>query len=242
MPLVLNTPFKSLSYQDLILSTPGVTVEGYWRGENEGGLNMTDISTNGHDITRPASTSNEIGEVGGAIRWNGGISQQGYHDNPSFGAGKFLTGWSIEAWIKTYPFDYGTPFPILFVYGAGTGSAFQATFKNLALDLTNYQLEINNKGVVGTTGYIGTIGVWEHVVMTWTTTPSDVGKIYLNGVEVFSGVISDNVNTTFDTTITMGGAQASFASECAFDEVVLYDGVISATDVAAHYNAGLAAG
>jgi len=241
MPIITNRPFISAAYDQLILSTPNVDVEGYWKCDNEGGLTMTDSSGNGRHLTRDASTGYVAGQVNEAVNWNGGISKQAYNNSVSFGAGRLTDEWTIEGWVNPTLFSFGTYWPIVYVQGAASSSSLQLGIgQPNFLSADPFSLQINNKGVVGTASQVGSLTGWHHVVGTWTNVGADTGKIYYDGTEVLSTSIGDNGNTAFDT-INVAGVQASFTFDGGMDEVVLYNGAMAPADVAKHYAAGLAA-
>lgn len=240
MPIVIANPSIPVTYSSVIIGTTSATVMGYWSGDAEVGLTMTDLSGNGYDLTRHVDSSSITGQVNEAIGFNGGISKQASGSGFSIPAGTFVTnGWSAEAWVNPGTFNYGIYWPMPYAFHSGNSS-------NIAMEIAQpnflssdpFRIQVNNGGVVATTGNIGSLTGWQHIAVTWNPTGT-LGKIYLNGSEVLSSIVGLSGNTTFDS-IAIGGKQANFAFNGGVDECVLYDGVLSGADVLAHYNAGIA--
>lgn len=239
MPIVIANPSIPVTYSSIILGTASATPIGYWSGDVEAGLTMTDLTTNGYDLTRPADTDSVTGKVNEAISWSSGVTNNAaIITSTSFAAGTFTTtGWSAEAWVYKDDFSAGAVIPMIRVYNDGGTEYFKMGVQQLGGG-NPYKIQLNNSGVVATTGNLGSLGSWEHIAVTYNISTT-TGKIYLNGSEVLSGGVSDSGDTTVYDTIVVGADPGAEGFRGDIDELVVYDGVLSAADVLAHYNAGI---
>jgi len=245
MPIIFTQPSIAATYSSIILGTTSATPIAYWSGDNELGLTMTDLTGNGYDLTRPADTNRIVGQVEQAVQWyTGGVNDYatGGIGAESFPAGTFTTtGWSAEAWVNPTIFSVGIFFPIVRVYDNGGIAHFKMGIAQPNFGSSDpFKIQVNNSGNIVNSGNVGSLTGWQHVAVSWNKS-TGTGKVYLNGSEVASSSLPDSGDTTTHDTILMGCETSSSGYKGGFDEVVLYDGILSAADVLAHYNAGVAA-
>jgi len=222
----------------------------YWR-LGDAGPTADDATGNGHAGAADFANDLSFGAAGLVPAETGdGALQLGGFDRvivPGFekiGA----TGYSAEYWVKldAYPTDCcaslvsdGIPsgqfFMMNYLIGPGQGTTGTIrphySFGNTPLSLT------------GTT--VLALDTVYHVVTTWDASNpnNNNGKIYINGVETFTGNVTGNVpapGTTGAHDVYLGrDGRENRPSNFVLDEVSLYDYPLSAAQVADHYNTGI---
>jgi len=241
MPIIFTQPVSPVTYGSIILGTTSATPIGYWSGDAELGLTMTDLTGNGYDLSRPVDTTLMIGQVNQAVQWySGAVGDSANITSTSFPAGTFTTtGWSAEAWVNPTVFDQGIYFPMIHVYDDVGLPTFSMGIAQPNFGSSDpFRIQVNNSGIVVNTGNVGSLTGWQHIAVSWNKSTT-TGKVYLNGVEVASSNIGNSGDTTTHDTIVVGADGASSGYKGGIDELVVYDGVLSPADITAHYNAGI---
>jgi hypothetical protein len=202
---------------------------GYWRFGEPSGPTALDSSGNGNDGTYLGGPSLGVpgalaGDPDTAVRLDGVNDTVRVPDDSTLDVGNTFTA---EGWIKrtstTKVHELMNKSFQLTVMGAANGN----------------QVFLRKPGVstiARTTGGIGT-GAYHHIAVTKNGSGPGSVKFYIDGalapsVDVSAAqVIVDN-----NTLLTFGAAGSTSAD---YDEFAIYDGVLSATRIKAHYDAAV---
>ena len=230
MPLVLTTPYRSQSYQDIILGTTSATVIAYWPFDGD----ALDATGNGYDLTKHPNATYVTGQVEQGMEFPVNVSGQATGSH-SF-ASNFFDDWSAEAWVYVDA-EPGTFKPIISLYGVGPRYEFNLiTGSNFPNGPAKLQVNIN--GAVYNSSNVVPLDTWTHVAMSSELNVGGGINVYVNGSGPTSiGGTSNDFDGSSSTYV--GGFPGNTPIDGIYDEVVLYQGIISAADVLAHYNAGL---
>jgi len=211
---------------------------GYWRlGESSGTSAADQTSTN----TGTYSGGYTLG--GNSSLWNDtntSVAFNGSSGKVTTGVTSLPTGTSartVEAWIKPLNSGGGA------IYSENT-SGQQFEFLDYTWSGTTYLFtdSVNSNNNVTMSGAeIPPVGVWSHVAFVFDG-GSGQWHYYLNGALVKSGSFGTALNTATLSSATIADrVQYSVPFPGSIDEFAIYPSALSATRIAAHYNAGRAA-
>jgi len=203
----------------------------YWSFNEGSGLVAEDSSGSGNDLTlsnMDSTTSHIVGQVSSKA-----VALDGVNDTlfRSSSTGIQSSAFTFSGWVNCheaycYVVRFGNR---VSNRGWAIGVASEVTFS-----------PTGTGGSVSTSGANISQGVWYHIAVTYTT--SNV-NIYVNGVSRYSGNTGDivfdgskllNFGSDYDT----GYSPPSNNSETQidYDEVRIYDRVLSGGEITAHYN------
>ncbi|HXE44379.1 MAG TPA: LamG-like jellyroll fold domain-containing protein [Conexibacter sp.] len=204
---------------------------GWWRlGETSGtsAANMAGGSAGtyagGATLNQPSLLATDM--VNRAVAFNG---SSGRVSVPSSTALQFTNAFSLEAWIKP------------------TSLPASGAFRSVLTKAESYSLQFNGPRMEFTVIQSGTrrrlqapsgalvAGGTYHVVGTFD---GSTQRLYVNGVQVASAALSGSATRTANTLFigSWDGGSEFFAGT--IDEPAVYNAVLSAAQVAAHYRAG----
>lgn len=222
--------------------------KGHWKFDENTGTSTADASGNGNTGTLSTfGTGNPTwatGNIGSALTFDAA------DDVVTVGSGATLDDLpaiTIAAWIKPNTVGEGGS-PGRIVHKGTTTSptagwqfVTQAT-NSIAFAVDHGTTDLNRVSAANALGT--TLGVWKHVVVTWTGSATATNiKLYVDGVE-----------TAYSTTTDGGAARVSDAASSVFigndntgvrtfdgalDDVRIYNRVLSSTELTAIRNAGL---
>lgn len=166
-----------------------------------------------------------------------GTSDTSTGDDEDFGGTSDLT---IETWFRASSLSPGSTQTL--VIGPKTTGA-----------VITWHLYLNTSGAIGldvrnsggttatVTSSVLTINTWYHVAGTWT---GGTLLLYVNGSQIASTALSGSLPTALDTGTFMqvGDSVSAGKVTVQFDELAIYRTALSATRIAAHYEAGTARG
>lgn len=227
-------PVISPSYSDLILAD---SPAGYWRFEETSGTTAADSSGNGEDLTILEAALNAsaiIAEGGLAASFSGGATSHAtlVSGTPIIADG--ATSFSLEIWVEIASATSGTQYIMSYpeASGGSNGTDFRVTSANVFFDV------VTAGGGLKTVTHSGGIpnDTPTHLVLTY-----DGANIrgYYNGVAETPVAQTTGLNAA-STEINIGrfgSFGAHFVGRC--DEAAMYTSVLSASQVLAHYNAGI---
>lgn len=244
MPIVIANPYTAPSYQDTILATSSATVIAYWPYNSLDAGVTPDVSGNSYDLTRNTSSIEldgvikRVGLASMELLGNSGgaplYSNQHLTRAQSFSSG-FFNEFSVETWI--YPsFDPNTARYILM----GTRVDNQPAFGLTLVNGNNFpsgppEVQIRVGAAAGGTNVTIPLNTWSHVV--GTSSNSSGWKLYVDSVLIESN--TPLAASTPDST-NLGAGSDYFGNDglgSNIDEMVLYQGILSQTDITSHYNA-----
>jgi hypothetical protein len=209
---------------------PGLV--SWWRAENNA---LDAVGTNHGTLSNGVSFA--AGEVGQAFLFNNTNQDVKVFASPSLNVGAG-NGLSIEMWIK--PTDLVNPRPLAewndgSTYGAhfwinasgGPGSLY-ANVRDT--NLTDH--------IFYSAGGLLSSNAWQHVALTYDRT-SGAAQMFLNGAVVASVNLGLFVpRTGVDLHLGYRPTPGTYSYQGLLDEPALYNRVLTATEVAALYNAG----
>jgi hypothetical protein len=205
----------------------------WWPGEG----NANDI-VGGNNGVPTGGVTYAAGKVGQSFVFNGSTSYITVPASPSLDIGATGSGITIEGWINPVSSDENAPI-VEWDSSSTDGLQFWVQqplwlFANLEDTGGNPHLIYSANGAVAT-------NVWQHVALTYDKT-SGVTVIYLNGtVLVTTNLGSFTPQTTYPLNIGRRTGQPVGLNDTfngGIDELSLYNLALSASEIAAIYNAG----
>ena len=236
--------------QDGCVPVPSGAV-AWWPGEGNA-LDLVD----GHNGTVASGTTFVSGKVGQAFNFNGSTGHMRVLDD---GTGTLLDGFSeltVDAWIK--PTSIGWPNPD----SGGFTSAIVSKQDSTKANGVSYSFQLENGKLrfvilqtlnpVSKIGAVSTgdipIGSWSHVAGVWRS--GTQVELFVNGAQVSASTISEGPTPTIaadnDVPVNIGRIESfsgTFVGPAGFfdgliDEVEIFDRGLSASEIAAIYEAG----
>ena len=181
--------------------------------------NTNDLSGNNNHLTNNNATltSDRSGNTNTAYAFNGTNS---YLEGPkTLGNLTTTTELSVSFWAK------------------GNAGAFISKYWNL--DFTRSSFSVGNNRISGDgTNYLDYVGSnssdWKHYLVTYKA-GSNNSKIYINGTLVTQGTLNLNSSSSTLTPFTIGSVWSSPENYLngSFDELAVFDRVLTATEIAA---------
>lgn len=220
-----------------LCAPPSAGLVGWYRAED----NINDSSGLGLNGSLQNGASYSNGKVGRNFLLDG---VNDYVDLPDVPANSPTTAVSLQAWIK--PRSIGTGQAIISNLNASNdnGTYHFVLQSDGSLQLSVYQSTTIYRAAVTAPNVISP-NVFQHVAATFDTS-NQAMRIYVNGVSLPVTILYSNVTSLFDVathprigayTIT-GSFGAPFNGE--IDEVQIHNRALSASEIAAIYNAGSA--
>ncbi|AOX01713.1 hypothetical protein BJP34_21745 [Moorena producens PAL-8-15-08-1] len=210
-------------------------LDGFTYDETTGALSFegTQIATLENPVDFDINTSIEIKD--NALRLDGNddyVEMSTFNNFPT-------TEITLEAWFNR---TETTATPTLFSYGVSSNDNELLLSENSA-----GKLEILLGGETLSTGISIPDEDWHHWALTWRRSDGQV-LLYLDGIEVYSGIISQGVQIETGGSFVLGQKQDSvgggFDTSQAYtgeiDEVRVWNTVRSAAEISANYNQTLA--
>ncbi len=219
--------------------TPPSDLISWWPGEG----NADDIvsGNNGSPVGKLSYTN---GEVGQAFQFDGSTSYIPVPASPSLNIGATGSGITIECWVKPYHLGPvgAAGLPIVEWDSSstdGTALWFEASYQLFA-DIKDTS---NNAHVIQTAANTISTNSLQHVAVTYDKA-SGAAMLYINGVMAVSNNIgSFTPQTTYPMNIGRRTGQPIGDGDTfsgLIDELSLYNRALSASEIAAIYNAGSA--
>jgi len=219
-----------------------VGVHAHWHLNESTGLVVPDSSGNGRDGNMINMTAIKwiSGKLGNALNFDGA------NDYVDFGAtvGDFQNNqpWTIECWFRTT--STNTQFLIAKQRSTGSARGYNLRSQNgfLQIRIVNTGGLVNGIAVNNTTQAIND-GLWHHAVWTYDGSLTAAGNnLYIDNVLVPLVVAQDNLSATILNLFpfqlaSRDGVNNPFTGD--LDEVVVYERVLDAAEVAFRYNSGV---
>lgn len=229
-------------YKILVDSVFPSYIYGHWKLNESSGIAASDSSwhlRNGTLVNNPIWI---VGKLSNAIRFSGLIPVQ-YVDLGNIASFERTNSFSIEFWMSTI--QIGGPNHIIArMENAGD-------FRGWAIRSFNGSLEFTLSSVFNAPGQsllrirtnnFYNDGSWKHVVITYDGSSSPTGTIvYVNGVVQVCTTIVNNLTSTIINAVNLrfGSRDGSgFRYIGDLDEVVIYNKVLSLSEVLYRYNSG----
>ena len=228
-----------MSYSTTVLAD---SPTAYWKlDETTGATQFADSSGNSHPATisgTPTYTTTYKVDVG-STQFNG--TQYGSVASGAwFGS---LTSFSVEAWFSTTAFT-GRSFISYDNSGASPGTATRVFQFYESNGLVVFLPLMSSGSYVTLTSPTSTYndGIWHHAVGTWDGTTA---RLYIDGSQVASAALSGTTTSGGGQPILIGTGSnngvGNFNQYSGYlDEVAIYTTALNATQVSAHYTAGVA--
>ena len=221
-------PVVAPSYSQLVLADAAV---GYWRFGEPSGTTAFDETTNDNDGVYTNGPQLQVpgalaGDLNKAVRMDGVNDTVRVADDNSLDVGNTFTA---EGWIKRSSTAQthtmmAKGFQIV-VMNAGSGSQVWLRKPNVST------IARTNAGVGA--------GAYHHIVVTKNGSGAGAVKFYIDGAPV--AVVDVSAAQVIQNTTGVLGFGSGASSPADFDEFALYDGVLTATQIQAHYVAGVGA-
>lgn len=227
---------EASTYSDLVLSDAPVS---YWRlGETSGTTVVDEKALNPGTYTGVTlgATGAILGDTNKAATLAGTATSyalmSGVKSFPS-------TTVSVELWMNSPSTTVeGTPFGYHTSVSGNTNDLILYNYNNLAIYVN---------GAAVSTGVKLNDGVWHHVVVTWRSSDG-AAELFKDGVSAWTGTLAAGATLVGSGTIMLGQEQdclggcldAAQAFLGVMDEVALYNKVLAADRVLAHYQYGRA--
>jgi hypothetical protein len=211
------------AYSDLILATSGLL--GYWRLGEGAGTNVVDAfgSLDGTSVNATLGATGAIfGDADTAYTFNGTTAYATLTNDATLQ----LTTGSMEFWMKQG------------VFGG---------FGGVCLKQFSYNIFSNEDKVIlydfGTDTIRDTLvtvsdNAWHHVVLTFQSGVSDGTLIYVDGALELTTSFTQTSEVSA-VSIGAGSPAGDQKRPGSLDEVAIYSGILTAVQVAAHYDMGV---
>lgn len=225
------------AYYNLIIATPGL--HAFWPLDELTGTVAEDVGPSGYDGVY--TNSPILGQAGKIHRATAFAGSTNFIDLPDAFVDA-LSDITLEAWVYWY----------------GTGALWQRIFE-IARNTTEYFFVTPNggAGVLGlgaaitiggaageqrlSTGTNLASGAWKYVVVTLK---DDLGTLYLDGAPILTNPAMTVDPSDLATTVSNFIARSVFTADPRFegkiDSPAVYSRALTAPEVLAHYNAGIA--
>jgi len=196
----------------------------YWRMDEESDDKVVDSANSNHLFPERFPLDRTSGMIAGGIELH--QESQLYSDKPGLDCSENAPGVTVEAWV--YPRAMDIAYRHLLSVGSwGIMRGLNGRWQ-VAPNSTSPSQNVE-------TGFPVVIDSWQHVAAVFTP---EVGvRFYFNGEEF----ISDGLRAGwYDVPIRVGLYAGTPSIEGVLDEMAVYQGLLSAEEIAAHYNDGLA--
>lgn len=218
-----------MSYQSEVLAD---TPLGYWHLDETSGTTITDSSGNAHNGTI-TTVSSAAGRVGTALSVINSRSNGVTVANASW---INVTQFSVECWI--YPTNTTSATRCIVMRAddvqSASGQGWQLSYDESSKKITFTVLSGSSVLTCAGTANAMQLNNWYHLV---GTSDAATMRLYVNGVEVANAASAACNTPATPLTFGMPGVASARYLGGRIDEVAFYSGALSATRVAAHYNA-----
>ncbi len=214
------------SYQSLISTTPGLA--GYWRLGELGGTVACEVTGRNDGVYRGGFALGSAGGLAGdqdtAAGFDGSTGYVSVPDGPSLSLGD---SFSVEAWVKRGSL-YGRNNQVIASKQTGSWALMFDPRSRLVLRRSNFgDVATSTTGIADTTR-------WHHVVATKAGASV---HLYVDGVDV-TGPVSNETMVDNTRSLVIGQSSATAFLRGGLDEVAVYAGALTPSQVTEHYRAG----
>jgi hypothetical protein len=213
-------------YQGLISSTPGLA--GYWRLGELAGTSACEVTGRSDGAYRGGSALGASGALSGdsdtAARFDGSTGYVSVAHKPSLSLGDSFT---VEAWVKRASLGGGSNQVIASKQGRSWALMFDPRNRLVLRRPKVAAVATSNTAVLDTTR-------WHHVV---ATKAGGSVHLYIDGAEV-TGRVSNQTMVDNAKPLVIGQTSDAAFFRGAIDEVAVYAGPLTPSQVIDHYRAG----
>ena len=225
-------------------------------------LDETSGTTAANSATTGGTYEGTFDTVGGPITVNqtsfpeGGTAYD--FDGGFIGAASALTNsldeWTVEAWVNYDPAKSSRSNFLSNDQGGWNNDVLIGIGPEAGNEVSGGSVGVVQQGAPGTTrdaaGAVLAANEWHHVVLTGSTTAGEL-TVYIDGLfagsdtDLVNGAIFNGADGIGAANLTIGAARPNSADagyrpyDGLLDEVAVYDSVLNATTILAHYNAGI---
>jgi hypothetical protein len=211
---------------------------------------VTSYHLNGGDSAYDSSPNGNTGTIYSAswttgLRTSGGLSYGLSFDNndyvnvPDSNSLDLSSAVTVEAWIKPSRLDvWQSPLEKGAHNDWAYGFYIEPAGGNIGFEIGIEGSPVTGVGAVAPVNSYLAVGKWTHIVGTADSTTGKV-RLYINGVKVTNeGTFSGQINTN-SIPFQIGKRYDGGYFGGIIDEVRIYDRVLSASEIASHYNANM---
>lgn len=247
----------TLAYRSVVLGDSPVV---YYEFDETSGTESVNSATTGATYTGTFNTSGGSITVGQSSFTQGGTA---YNFGGGFiGAASALTSsldeWTVEAWVNYDSAKVSSSTIISNDQGGWNNDVLIGVLPETASDtgLSNGEFGVSQQGSPGSTrdvaGAALAADTWAHLAVVGSTSAGTL-TVFINGLQVaqdaslVNGVTFNGADGIGTANLTIGAARPNSADtgyrpfDGLLDELAIYDSVLDATTIDAHYNAGIAA-
>jgi len=219
---------KTASASGLVKPPNNLGLVGYWSFEDGRGSKATDFSGHGNNGTLTNGPVWTSGKIGKGVSFDANVSGQQVIETsytvPALSTSDNFT-WSTWVYLRSAPYGGAT-----IIGNRANGTQVPLQF----IELTPTYFYVYQDGYNGTIANTLPLGVWTHVAVVKS---SSTFTYYQNAVSKGTG--NQTVNEDSNPFYIGGDYDNQGAIDGVVDEVRLYNRALSATEVAALYNASL---
>jgi hypothetical protein len=235
----LDSDYETISGTPAAPSTTNLIA--FYKLNEASGTTVTDAHTSGNDATSANCTLGATGLIDDAYTFNGTTSViTASALNSSFNA----TDFTVMMWIKTTQSTTARLFQNRDLGALGSTKGFSIGFNGVTWGATYVDDGAGNYIQFATApddNYNEDDDAWHHVAFTWDTS-TGTATLYIDGSELNSytdsNLISLNLNTANNVTLGMSNSSTNIY-DGDIDQVVVYQRLLDASEVATHYNLGI---
>jgi hypothetical protein len=215
---------------------------GWWHLNENSGVNVFDSSSNNRNGTTINSPSWVAGKLNSALQFNG-ANQYVNFTNISVGDFERNQSFSTEFWFKTS--NTGTQIFISKMAPSGNYNGWEVWYEGTSTNRMYFDL-FNNAASNAIRVYFinSTISdnAWHHLIVTYDGSSSATGvKFYYDGALKSTIASSDSLSLSTSTSAPFqisGRGNGATGTTGILDEIVIYNKVLSQSDITFRYNNG----
>jgi len=207
---------------------------GYWNFEHTNSTGVCDNSTYNNFGTFNGANFGEsnitIGKYGDALEFDGSNDYVDCGNDSSLDFGSDVD-FSLDFWIKfkTYPGIYKD---FIGTFGGGTTLGYEIGFVSSDNRLRFLIKDIDGNSTSSSTTFVPGLNTWYHLVLT--ADRDGDATLYANGEEACSATMA-GVGDIGNNVFKINNINEDY-TECLFDEIRLYNRVLSLEEINASYN------
>lgn len=210
----------------------------HWHLDEASGTNASDSSGNGRNgtLVNMIDADWQAGKLKNCLFFDG-IND--YVDFGNIAAFERTQAFSVEVWIKSDVTGTHEILSKLNLASPYTGWDYFVNASALGFRLLH---DITTNGIIVSAAVTVLDGAWHHIVVTYDGSSNASGcKMYVDSASKTVVASLDNLNLTIvnTTPLTMAKNQAGAFFSKLIDEVVIYNRVITQTEVTGRYNSGI---